>query len=326
MGNISDMDMLLLDQQLQESLLFADLSFPVKYYVDDLNHWADHQVPLHWHLGYEFFSAFQQDIEVQVGHDHLILRTGESILIGGGQLHSYCMTTPGKSCLCPNIVFTDEVLVPMTSTVFQKYFSPILYDPALPYIIITPEKKWQTILLDCLFHVYALLAAGEHADSDSLSRCVVTPVRSDCPEIEVHQDLIQIFQTLYCRRDEFHRTKSAGQDRQIQIRVQKMLRYIQEHFSENISLGQIAASAGISRSEAGRCFKKYYAQPPMSYVTLYRLKYAQELLAKSSLTVNEVAYQCGFRDSSYFVKVFRRHLGKTPLEYRRSLTGMISDK
>ena len=75
-------------------------------------------------------------------------------------------------------------------------FSPILYNPALPYIIITPEKEWQTILSDCLFHVYALLAAGKYADSDSLGRCVVKPVRSDCPEIEVHQDLIRIFQTL----------------------------------------------------------------------------------------------------------------------------------
>ena len=325
MENISDMDTLLLDHQLQESLMFADPSFPVKYYVDNLDYWADHQVPLHWHMGYEFFSAVQQDIEVQVGHNHLILRKGESILIGGGQLHSYRMTIQGKSCLCPNIVFTDEVLAPMNSTVLQKYFSPILYDPALPYIIITPEKEWQTILSDCLFHVYALLAAGEYADSDSQDRCVVKPMQSDCPEIEVHQDLIRIFQTLYCRRDELHRAKSVGQDRQVQIRIQKMLRYIQNHFSENISLEQIAASAGISRSEAGRCFKKYYAQPTMSYVTLYRLKYAQELLAKSSLTVNEVAAQCGFGDSSYFVKVFRRHLGQTPSEYRRHLTGMISD-
>ena len=44
------------------------------------------------------------------------------------------------------------------------------------------------------------------------------------------------------------------------------------------------------------------------YVTLYRLKCAQELLAKSSLSVSEIAYQCGFKDSSYFVRVFRKHL------------------
>ena len=110
--------------------------------------------------------------------------------------------------------------------------------------------------------------------------------------------------------------KEGVTDQQTLIRLQKMLRYIQEHFSEDITLKQLSASAGISRSEAGRCFKKYYAQSPMAYVTLYRLKYAQELLWKSSLSVNEVACQCGFKDSSYFVKVFRKHLNQTPSEYR----------
>ena len=134
------MDTILLDQQLQETLLFEDPSFPVKYYVDDLNHWADHQVPLHWHMGYEFFSAIQQDVEVQVGYDHLVLRKGESILVGGGQLHSYRMAEPGRPCLCPNIVFTDEVLAPMTSVIFRKYFGLILNDATLPYIVFFIRK------------------------------------------------------------------------------------------------------------------------------------------------------------------------------------------
>ena len=325
MENISDMDTILLDQQLQETLLFEDPSFPVKYYVDDLNHWADHQVPLHWHMGYEFFSAVQQDVEVQVGYDHQVLRKGESILVGGGQLHSYRMTDPGRPCLCPNIVFTDEVLAPMTSVIFRKYFGLILNDATLPYIVFSSEKEWQKNLSARLFHVYAILSAGNTADGTGFERCIVQPVREECPEIKVHQELVQIFQTLYCRRDELHHTKSGSRDRQIQIRIQKMLRYIQDHFTENISLEQLAASAGISRSEAGRCFKKYYSQPPMSYVTLYRLKYAQELLAKSSMTVNEVAAQCGFRDSSYFVKVFRKHLGQTPSEYRNMFLDCSSD-
>lgn len=51
------MDTILLDHRLQESLSFTDPSFPIKYYEDNLNRWADHQVPLHWHFGYEFFSA-----------------------------------------------------------------------------------------------------------------------------------------------------------------------------------------------------------------------------------------------------------------------------
>ena len=313
--NISDMDTILLDHQLRETLLFEDPSFSIKYYVDNLNQWADYQVPLHWHFGYEIFSAVYQDIEVQVGDEHLLLQKGESILIGAGQLHSYIMTEPGNLCLCPNIVFTDNVLAPMISMIFNKYFSPVLNDPTLPYIIFSPKKVWQSILLEYLFNIYAIFASGEKT-GDKIYHPAIVPIKTDCPEIEIHQNLLQIFKTLYCHREEVEHKKEGVTDQQTLIRLQKMLRYIQEHFSEDITLKQLSASAGISRSEAGRCFKKYYAQSPMAYVTLYRLKYAQELLWKSSLSVNEVAYQCGFKDSSYFVKVFRKHLNQTPSEYR----------
>ena len=96
-----------------------------------------------------------------------------------------------------------------------------------------------------------------------------------------------------------------------------MVQYIQKHFSEMISLEDLAASANISRSEAGRCFQKYYADTPMSYLIRYRLQQAQKLLLTSTLSVKEISCQCGFSDSSYFVKVFRKHMKRTPAEYRR---------
>ena len=110
------MDELLLNHHLQESLDFPDPFFPIKYYVDNLQQWPDFQVPLHWHFGYEFFTSLSQDIEVQVGNEQITLLKGESILISGGQLHRYNAAMPDEPCLCPNIIFSSEVLAPMTST------------------------------------------------------------------------------------------------------------------------------------------------------------------------------------------------------------------
>ena len=90
--------------------------------------------------------------------------------------------------------------------------------------------------------------------------------------------------------------------------------------SEMISLEDLAASANISRSEAGRCFQKYYADTPMSYLIRYRLQQAQRLLLTSTLSVKEISCKCGFSDSSYFVKVFRKHMKQTPSEYRKTYT------
>ena len=317
------MDTIILDHQLQETLVFPDPSFPIQYYVDDLHQWAGRQVPLHWHFGYEFFSAVSQDIEVQVGNEQLMLLKDESILITGGQLHSYRLTSPQEPCLCPNIVFSDNVLAPLTSTVFQKYLRHILNDSALPCIIISGQKDWQREISECLFRIYGIFTAEGNLCDTAPDQAPVKSMHSDCPEIDVHLSLFEIFKILYCHRSELHHIKISRPDQKTQIRLQKMLHYIQTCYPEKLTLEKIAASAGISRSEAGRCFKRYCARSSMSYVLLYRLKQAQELLVKSSLSVSEISFLCGFRDSSYFIKVFRKYLNCTPCKYRQLYSSVL---
>lgn len=101
------------------------------------------------------------------------------------------------------------------------------------------------------------------------------------------------------------------QSHRTRIRFQKMLRYIRAHVLEEIPLKQLTDSAGIGRSEAGRCFKKYCVRSPMSCLTLYRLMHDAKRRAKSLLSVHEAAAQCGFKDSSCFIKMFRIYFGQT---------------
>ena len=54
----------------------------------------------------------------------------------------------------------------------------------------------------------------------------------------------------------------------------------------------------------------------MKYVIRHRIEYAKLLLRSTSLSVKEVGYQCGFQDTSYFVKTFRKHMLITPSEYK----------
>lgn len=307
----------ILDHMLKEEFSFPDPSFPIQFYIDDLHQWPDGQVPLHWHLRYEIFSAFKQEVMVQIGEKRLILLPGESILIGGGQLHGYSLTDSTRECLCPNIVFTENILAPLTSTIFQKYFYPILNDPSLPHIKLSQYIPWQKQMLLCLFRVYQFLAGDVIYAVPQLSTFLSNQSHSECPELEVHHNLFEFFKILYNHRSELDHANIQSQDSKTQIRMQQMVQYIQKHFSEMITLEDLAASASISRSEAGRCFQKYYADTPMSYLIRYRLQQAQKLLLTSTLSVKEISCQCGFSDSSYFGKVFRKHMKQTPAEYRR---------
>jgi len=66
-------------------------------------------------------------------------------------------------------------------------------------------------------------------------------------------------------------------------------------------------------------FRDTFQQTPIDYLNYYRIEQACLLLAETLLPITEVAYRCGFNDSAYFVKVFKKYKKLTPKKYRDSL-------
>ena len=100
-------------------------------------------------------------------------------------------------------------------------------------------------------------------------------------------------------------------------RIKRMLQYIQDHYAEDVSVDQIAASASISASECLRCFHDMIGTTPNQYLRDRRAQRAAELLCGTGLSVTEIAGQCGFQDGSYFARSFRQVYGCGPTAYRR---------
>lgn len=99
-------------------------------------------------------------------------------------------------------------------------------------------------------------------------------------------------------------------------RLRSMIAYINNHYPEKITLAGIAKAAGVSEREVTRCFKKNIGQSPMDYLMKYRLNQSKKLLLETSMTITDICQQCGFSDSAYFGKVFRKSYDMTPSEYR----------
>ena len=100
-------------------------------------------------------------------------------------------------------------------------------------------------------------------------------------------------------------------------KIKTMMVYVHEHFSEKISVSDLAASAYLSERECYRIFRRCLHMTPAEYVTGYRLQIACRMLAEGGEPVTSIGHACGLGSSSYFGKTFRGHLGCTPLEYRR---------
>lgn len=89
--------------------------------------------------------------------------------------------------------------------------------------------------------------------------------------------------------------------------------YMKQHLGENLTVGQIAASAGFSKYYFLRLFKDRTGYTVMHYLNLLRCDRAKQLLLSGS-TVKEAATRCGFQNFSYFTKVYKDYTGCLPRE------------
>jgi AraC-like DNA-binding protein len=94
--------------------------------------------------------------------------------------------------------------------------------------------------------------------------------------------------------------------------------YVEAHLGENLELADLAAIAGLSVFHFAREFKNSAGVAPHYYLMQKRVELAQRLLAKSDLTLSEIALAAGFSDQSHLARRFRQIVGITPREFRLS--------
>lgn len=96
------------------------------------------------------------------------------------------------------------------------------------------------------------------------------------------------------------------------------VKYIYLHTNEKITVGQMAALCGISGSYFSKLFVKEHLCSLAQYINRIRVEQGMELLRVGALSVREVSEKLGFEDCGYFIKVFKRFTGVTPLEYQKT--------
>ena len=91
--------------------------------------------------------------------------------------------------------------------------------------------------------------------------------------------------------------------------------YCLRHISEAVTVDDLAAYAGYSRSHFHRVFCRCTGKSPHAYLLDLRIRMALRMLQNGNISVKEVCGACGFSDVSYFCKVFRNYYGTTPSKF-----------
>lgn len=100
-------------------------------------------------------------------------------------------------------------------------------------------------------------------------------------------------------------------------RVERAVRYIEEHYSYPITIEDIAGYTGVCRSHLYRMFRKVLQKSPKDYLEEYRIRQACQLLGETGLPITTIAHSVGYEDNLYFSKAFKKNVGKTPSDYRK---------
>ena len=136
--------------------------------------------------------------------------------------------------------------------------------------------------------------------------------KTDDTDLLTAQQIVNIL-TLICTEsdEEGHVTSALGD------KLKSVLHYLDEHYTEDISLDGLAEQFYISKYYLSREFKKEFGTTIIQYILAKKITNAKELLRYSNASIEDIAQLCGIDDASYFNKVFKKIEGCTASEYRK---------
>lgn len=104
-------------------------------------------------------------------------------------------------------------------------------------------------------------------------------------------------------------------------RVETAYNYLKAHYAEKIKVEDVAQSVRLSTVTFTRLIKSRTGKSFIDFLNDIRIGYASRMMVDSTKTIGEICYACGFNNISNFNRVFKRHQGLTPSEYRQAYQG-----
>ncbi len=250
------------------------------------------EYPPHWHTAVEIIMPVQQNYPLTYGDCSCDLQEGEILLICPGILH-HLQAAHGE-----RIIFQTEL-----SALAHIFEVESLLSSISPGILITPQT---------------------HPDNyDYIKKkmdeiCAEYSASSTLFEASIYAKLLEMLVTIGRSQNAAGRNFQAGSAKQSEYMEKfiEICNYIQEHFAEDLTLGDIADRCGFSKYHFARLFKQFTGVSFYRYLNQKRISQAQQLLIDPSLSVTDVSLACGYSSLSSFIRMFKIIKGCTPSEFR----------
>lgn len=281
----------------QEKEIPADPLFPYQTYLCSIP--LDFSaVPLHWHDEMEIIYIKKGSGCVSVDFDSYQVKGRDIVLVLPGRLHGIGRRA-AETMEYENIIFRLSLLHPrQPDAVMEHYLAPLSQRQLALPVHITPDRDEYPQIAACL---------------DSIDR-----IRQTFPpgfELYIKGKLFELFYILFSACATPAAGHPAGQNRMDKTR--QILKYIEQHYPEKLSIQTMAAVSGFSQSHFMKFFKSALGTSFTAYLNDYRLTMASRLLLASGDSILHIAADTGFDNLSYFNRMFKKKFGTTPSGFRK---------
>lgn len=281
--------------------------YPVDVYCIQYDERPLEIIPFHWHKEAEFVYVTEGCGEYRISDDAYLIHEGEALFINSQAMHSLSVAPKSQNYSSINIIFNpDYLILPAQTSLYAKYIYPITQNQDLRAFYISNETL-------------------KKLSSDISVTDILNNNLSECPgyEIQTREFLTRLWFHILENIPKGESSDGDATRSKVSMdekRTKETIQFIESHYSEAITLEEIADSIHLSKSECCRCIKRCLNMTPFEYLMRFRiLKSTQIMSTQKTASIADLASAVGFNSCSYFNKLFRKYMGCTPSQYKKRL-------
>ena len=285
------------DYSLYEKADIDDKGFPVRVTYLSYNN-LGLTFYNHWHEQMEVLYFLEGKATIECNSQHIEIGPGDLFFVNSNELHcGYCVEKP-LTYYC--ILFDPSLLKgSFDGNCEQKYITPI----AQSLILFRNKITGDTAIAKCVDSIikeYNRKQAGyELFIKSSVYNLLGILFRNHIEKVITEKEYIARMQNLE--------------------RLNRVISYIEENFTETISLNQLAQMTCLSRYHFCHLFKKLTGRGVNEYINMMRIDKADLLLKNTNMNITEIAMTAGFIDANYFSRIFKKYKKVAPSAVRKAV-------
>ncbi|GMQ58687.1 AraC family transcriptional regulator [Vallitalea sediminicola] len=283
----------------KENLISPELPFPVEIFIQD-NEKADIIVKPHWHDCVEILYMIEGTASQQINDKVLNVNANDIILLNNGDIHGTWCNPKDKTKILV-VKFLPEMLSNTSNIYESKYIITFLQNT-------NSNEVDSTRVFQSTDELIALFMG---AYNEFVNKKIGY-------EIFIKGYIYQMIAILI-RNDNLRLYEPTIKENEL-IEINPLLKYIELHYKENITLDEAATMMNKSYYHFSRFFKKATGRNFKEYIDFVRVCEAEKLLLSKNMNISQIAYEVGYNNVSSFNRVYKRIRGYSPSKIKKAKT------